>query len=478
MSRTTHLATGSAFAHEGDFILQGKAVYWREKAGGEIVFRFDRKSPYLVLDRMLDEIAPKDAAGRELVKINTVNKILAHYRPHAMPDENGYYAASGMVVRPNPEEAGTLYVSTNNERQIKDPYTGRGCAETGALGKCQKAMDDPQVPIAEVYLMSGRAKKMRDGSFTDTEPGHVSCLCGECRQNVREHTEHAVFYMLPSNDGSLELTINDGPQCPTSGDQAWRITPKMLYPLPYYRPLDASYTPFIMAGYDYITDPSAPSLRLKTWIDDVPMDAQGMKQFTLEQQKKLIDEYSIPSMREKPLEEHPTLENMNRTMLGLMKEAYNVHGGARGQKHFEITTVLVQTKSGRIAASVLVNGELWLPSKPNVYVGALTNVLNLRDVEHVYTMTFDKDVMRREQIASDAHEEVRHAVKMPDPAALGRILKNAQGIEPTLLALPLNDGSLHEEPLRAMADPAINVRKDFGPDFCHPKRDKEALLGM
>jgi hypothetical protein len=120
-------------------------------------------------------------------------------------------------------------------------------------------------------------------------------------------------------------------------------------------------------------------------------------------------------------------------LVQLVKQAYAKHKSAKGLDfNIEITAVLVKTNKGEFYPSVLVNGDLWLPSKPPEIPTALSNAYNQVGISEVYTMTFDNFELQNERTDAAAGEGVKHRVKMPDPAGLGRLLKNAEkGKSPT-----------------------------------------------
>lgn len=479
-----HMSRSSAFAHQGKFSLNGQLIEWREKAGGEIIFKRLNVSPTekrsYVLDVLVERMLP-DGSAEEIKKtrLAVVNKILAHYRPHALPDANGYYAASAAVVARGDHDKGTLYVAVNNEHKIKQPFVGRGCGETSVLGKCQLGTGDKDVQLRELYLMSGRASKKPSGTLQDSEPLHVACLCGECRHNLRAHTQHATFYMLPTNSGELDIQVNATAKnaAELASGEVWELDHATMYPLPEYRDLSPEKADLIMAGYDYIADTTREPLPLKTWIDDVPME-DGRRKYTDEQLQRLERQFGTVTTSMPALKEKPTLENVNRAMLQLIKEAYTAHAGNEKQGDLEITTIVVKTKKGDYFSSVLVDGEGWLPSKPHEVPIALTNAYNQRDIVEVYMMTFDEAQMRTEKQRFDEEEEVSPRIKLPNPLGLGRLLKNMhQEDNPMLHVLPINDGTLDEEALLALADPPIDVREAFGPGFAHPKHTKAQERG-
>ncbi len=464
--------TSKKFRHNGDLKYGDLKILWKEIAGGEIVFKIpgeDDKAAYSKLSTLTKYLTTQPAEillqgrppTREDVELAIVNPLLAHYRPHAMPDENKYYAASAGVT-----ENGKLFIAVNNEIVIKHAFAGRGCAETTMLRKCQEALGKPEVELASVYLMSGMAARATNGKLIDKKPGHVSCLCGECRQNLRSHTQQARFVMVPSNDGTLPLKLNDTTEfSQLAPGHAWEIAPQTLYPLAETRELSNGKAKMVMEGYAYITNPDAATIPLALGLPDDP------SALTPEQYRLLRGTLEKPSMAIRGLNgKTGTLENINRALLSYVKDAYEHHADKAPVRNLEIIAVIVKTDAGEYYPSVLVNGKLWLPSKPPELPTALSNAYNQKGIAEVTVMPFDDHALQTERANMQDNNDATHTVKLPDPAGLGRLLKNMQlGDDTVVRIMPPNNGRLSETQLKELSEPLIHARRDFGPAFANPK---------
>lgn len=462
--------TRLTFSAHGQFDLAGRTIHWKETERGDIVLKEGNDANF---HSFSDFIAPLKTSvaqsGRPIdVQLNIVNKLLAHYRPHAIPDDNGYYAAAAGVC-----EDGRLFVAVNNEKVIKDGFEGRGCAETKVLARCIEATGNPNVQIKPLYLTSGRARLLPSGALRDDMPGSWSCLCGECRKNERAHTLGGEFIMIPTNDGSKILVQAEaGDASELKPNQAWRIPYNQLYPTPEYRTLSADDSELVIDGYDAITDRAHNIPKLDT---DLPANA---KDLTPEQYERLRSGYEQPDTTIPALNDNPSFTNINRTMLHLIKQAYWHHAVREHVPNMEITAVIVKTDKGEFYPSVLVNGDLWLPSKPHEIPVALTNAYNQRGYGEIYMMTFDNYQLQNERTDKSQGVEVSHKVKNPDPKGLGRLIKNMkQDQTASMHVIPINDGTLSEEVLHRISGSALDVRVAFGPEFTNPKRSVAAGRG-
>jgi cytidine deaminase len=456
------MPTSLNFFHHGTFAIGDSVVMWKEKEGGEIILKEESEPHFHRFSDFAESLQKQEGHEDATIKLEAINKLLAYYRPHALPDENGYYAASAGVYRD-----GRLFIAVNNEVVIKHAFAGRGCAETTMLRKCQEATGDATAQLKAVYLMSGRATKMPSGALREERQGNWSCLCGECRQNLRAHTENAEFIMLPTNDGTKRLKLADAPDTSTLKPfQAWRIPHAQLYPIPSHRPLKHDLAQRVWDGYETITraEKAVPalSLNLPENIADVTAEQYAL----LRRQLEYVDT-TIPG-----LNHVPTLSNINRALVQLIKQAYRKHEDARGNMpNIEITAVLIKTEQGEFYPSILVNGDLWLPSKPPEMPTALSNAYNQMGIGDVYMMTFDNYQLQNDRMDTASGEEVSPRVKMPDPAGLGRLLKNMkQNQNATLRVIPINDGTLSEALLCRISEPVLDIRQAFGPNFTNPKR--------
>jgi len=467
------LAQRLNFSHHGTFVFGDMSIAWKEKEGGEIILKgieekeFHRFSDFLANIKKNGSFEANAAHDMEL---SVINKLLAYYRPHALPDENGYYAASAGV-----DSDGRLFTAVNNEVVIKHAFAGRGCAETTMLRKCQEVGGNANVELNKVYLMSGRATKLPSGALKEENAGSVSCLCGECRQNLRAHTKNADFIMLPTNDGSKNLKLAEA-ESPSGLKpfNAWKIPHKQLYPLPEYRELDSTLSRHVWDGYEAITSDKVAIPELSTGLPE------DFSKLTPELYAKLRNAYERADTAIPALADNTSLCNINRALVQLVKQAYSKHKKSNGVDFkIEITAVLIKTDKGEYYPSVLVNGDLWLPSKPPEIPTALSNAYNQVGISEVSTMTFNNHQLQNERTDAAQGEGVKHRVKMPDPAGLGRLLKNAgKGPPPSLHVVPINNGTLSEELVRAISEPPMDVSKAFGPGYASNKQQISSRRGV
>jgi hypothetical protein len=241
-----------------------------------------------------------------------------------------------------------------------------------------------------------------------------------------------------------------------------------MYPLPEYVPLNESSKAVTRAGYHYITQASVKALPLNTnlteALENATIDGDNVIlpraiRDVLLRRESLVTQ-SLPQ-----LEGDPGLKNINRAMLQLLKEAHAAHASEiSDSKNAEITVVLVKNKKGQFFSATLVDGKDWLAAKPPASPTALNNAYNQKGFDEVYVMTFN-DKQLREEMAAD----VPHQLKMPDPAALNRIMKNLGPEDnPTIRIIPINDGTLTQDDLEALSI-THEVREAFGPNYVNPK---------
>ncbi len=446
----------------GSVFVSGNLISWAE-INGEIQFSTRNSDQSMSIGEL-------HLTANEQLQV--VNQLLAHVRPFTIPDGNSYHAASAGITA-----QGHLYIDVPNMQHIVEQFAGRGCAETGMLRKAEHWTQDAHVQFSAVYLMSGIAHKDGQGGITEQEKGHIGCPCGECRQNLRHHTQNATFFMLPTNDGSIELITHKGEQPPRNGGHtAWEISPAIMYPMPEYETAIPAISKIMQVGYDYATTPATPEKPLVTHLDKLVATASRIDDnivVPLAEFMKLKQVYESVGTAIPALHDHPTEENVNRALLQLIKKAYASHHDKLDEKkNIEITAIILKTRRGEFFPGVLVNGDLWLPSKPPEIPVALTNAYNQTGIEEVFMMNFNDQKMLAEMGASLDHE-----IKMPDPAGLNRLIKNLGVTDnPVLTVIPLNDGSLNEQQIEAIAT-HLNVRTAFGPNYTNPKRIREQQLG-
>lgn len=460
------LATPIQKRDQGEIVLRGKTLAWKT-IDHEVKFIHPDSNQTLSYGELSSQFKLTEADERALM-----NQLLAHYRPYGFPDGGNYYTASAGIT-----DTGQLFVEVTNQKYIVESFAGRGCAETRMLAKAQDALgttDPEKLQFKAVYLMASKGKKLADGSIENV-PKHqpIGCLCGECRVNLRKHTKNAKFVMMTANDGTVELSVNRTNLAPAIGENAaWEFGHNTMYPLPEYVDLPESSQPIAQLGYDYITQASVQALALKNYLTDALENAQEdgdnviipkpIRDILLKRQAFVTQ--SLPQ-----LEGNPGLENINRAMLQLMKEAHAEHAKKiSDSNNAEITVVLVKNKKGQFFSATLVDGKDWLPAKPPSSPTALSNAYNQKGFDEVYVMTFNDKQLREERQA-----KAQHALKMPDPAALNRITKNLEPQDnPTIRIIAVNDGTLTQETLEAMSV-SHKVREAFGPDYINPKLLKE-----
>lgn len=457
--------TTQSIEHSGTLTVSRHVIQWNKQASGEILFARQDGSFVPVAELKL-------TAEEEL---QVADYLMNYYRPTAIPDRNGYYAASVVVT-----QTGQLFVDVNNEHYIKHPFAGRGCAETGALRQIQKELQTDDVQVARVYLKSGMAKKNADGTLTEKEPGHRGSMCGECRQNYRSHSKDAQFIMVPTpSKNSGEITINSHATSAQKlgKNDAWAINHQTMYPTPEYIELAPEKNDIVKNGYLFAMDKNQPLPAIQSNLPEITdKDKEnGTISLSLADYRRLRDLYDFPDLALPSLGANPTFENINRCMVQFIKRAYEAHADKVSEgKNLDITVVLIKTTKGEFFPAITVNGDLWLPSKPPELPMALANAYNQTGIEAVYSMNLNDKQIREEMNAWTGGSTKGHQLKVPDQGQLGRLLKNLKETDnPPLTIIPLNNGQLEEKELTAIS-PVIDVRKSFGPDFMSPKRSKIA----
>lgn len=446
-------------SHSGVVQLGGHRYAWTQDANGEVALTgLTGMEPYGSLGDM--RLNAQDEA-------TLVNALLAQHRANALPNGSQYYAASAVVT-----DDGHLYLSTNNELTIKDQFAGRGCAESSALRKAQDGLLRPNVQLKSVYLMSGQAERQGEG-LNDRQQGHVACLCGEYRDNLREHTGRDTrFIMLPTGGNTQPPRLNGHAQNPAelAPGEAWLIPHEQMYPLPEQQVDEKNGIDHIVRkGYLAVTgDKAMPPLQLGFGMLAVDV-ATGLVQLHKSVVALLMRTMQQADMSVPGLEINGGLENVNHAMLQLVKKAYKEHEAhiPKG-KNLKVTVVVLKTDEGKFYPGVSVEGEGWLPSKPPLFASALANANNHIGFTDVYMMTLDAGQVQAEMQA--AHAGARHhRMAMPNSAALGRLLKNEHnGQDARITVLPVNDGTLPQAELERHAF-RFSAREMFGPGFSHPK---------
>ncbi|MBY0406694.1 MAG: hypothetical protein K2Q01_03310 [Rickettsiales bacterium] len=450
----------SGYRYSGYVALEGELYDWRKAENGEIlVAKRQQKQTFVTLGAL--GLLPEQEK-------QLVNGVVAQHRPHAMPDMNGYYAASAVVT-----EHGHLFVGTNNEVHIKDPYAGRGCGETTALRYAQDGLHDPHVMLRSMYLMSGVATRDALGFLTDKEPGHVGCMCGECRDNARRHTRaETEFVFLPTGDGTAKLRINRDAQDPgeLKPGEAWAVSQARMYPVPeHVEVAGKNINQKVRDGYAYITDKRAELRMPESPLLDALIRGEPL---TDAQKQELAHAFARVNFTNPVLEEtpKPTLTNINRTLVNRIKDAYGAHAHRVGkEKPIRITALLLKGDDGHFYTGVSVVGEGWLPSKAPEFTNALTNANNHIGFTEVYMMTFDSQQVLGEMSAGvDAKQS--HVMRLPKPDGLGRLIKNLKPDQnPPITIFAINDGSLSEAELKECSHTLL-TREAFGPDYLNPKK--------
>jgi cytidine deaminase len=454
----------SGYNYHGSVPMPCGTIYWQQLENGEVVL-----SGASMGGREKRSIGEMRLTAQE--ELQLVNALLAQYRPNAMPDSNAYYAASAVI-----SSDGHLFLGVNNEVHIKDSFSGRGCGETSALRHCQDGLHREDVKISKVYLMSGMAVKQPDGSLIDKEPGHRGCMCGECRDNLRSHvSQDSVFIMLPTNDGTKQLRLNRTANYDHElrGDEAWSLSYSKQYPLPEKKEMPGPHVSrLVRDGYLYITNTQQAALPLETPVTKLLQEAgKGKVSLDPEQVQALLRAYAQVDFSVPALKVSPSLKNINRAMLQLIKKSYSEHAGHIPEdKNLKITVVLLKTENGDFYPGISVVGDGWITSKPPVIPNALSNAYGHVGFTDVYMMTFD-NMQGTQEMSLGA--EAGHALKMPDSGGLNRLIKSLRkGDNPKITVIPINDGLMSEEALQALCkDHILSAREAFGPDFRNNKTE-------
>jgi cytidine deaminase len=366
---------------------------------------------------------------------------------------------------------GHLFMALNNEVHIKDGFSGRGCAETSVLRRAQDGLHREDVQFKSVYLLSGMGKKQGDGKVVDVQPGHVACLCGECRENMRSHTSRDTRYiMLPVTDGTVAMTLPQGQDSDVREGQPRLISYDSMYPLPLQvRKTSQELADVVRKGYLFITDGTDKMPFVQTKMPAFMTDGSGHVRMHASVLQELMRAYQRVDFSSPALEQNSSPSNINRAMVRLVKQAYAEHAKHIPEgKNLKITVVMLKADDGKCYPGVNVEGPGWLPSKPQVFATALNNAANHIGFTEAYMMTFDSQQILGEMSAANAgvHE---HQFAVPTPAGLGRLIKNLHGGDnPTITLLPVNDGALSDDDISKFGQ-NFNIREAFGPGFSHPK---------
>ena len=159
-------------------------------------------------------------------KLEAFNRILAEYRKRAMGASGVKVASLGVT------EEGRIYISENSE-QLSDDFH-RQCAEQSMVTiSSQRELyrqisdrdpndhdEDFEVRyprFKSVYLMGGR----------DNKSPNIICPCGNCTDLLAKVMDpEAPVYVLPINDGTAKLEINDQAHSTDelNPNQVWKTT--------------------------------------------------------------------------------------------------------------------------------------------------------------------------------------------------------------------------------------------------------------
>lgn len=438
---------------EGRLRVNGRHISWRENGMSEVLVE--------VMPGRFSKFSDLGLSPAE--EMEFVNGLLAKQRTYAMPDMNAYFAASAGVTR-----EGHLFVALNNEVHIKDAFEGRGCAETSVLRKAQDGTQDEQVQFKALYLLSGMAKHQPDYALEDKQPGHVACLCGECRQNLRPHTDAGTrFIMLPTNDASKPLAA---PQPTPEEGKPWLISYEQMYPVPALLHREApELAEVVRKGYLFMADSSKKAPGLTAGLPGFRANGMGQVSVDMSVMQELLRAYTQVDYSSPALERDSSPANINRAMVQLMKKAYAEHAAHVPEgKSLKITVVMLKADDGKCYPGVSVEGAGWLPSKPQVMATALNNAGNHIGFSQVYMMTLDTAQIEEEMGAAKGGFS-GHRFAAPNPAALGRLIKNLhKGQNPSITLLPVNDGTLTDHDISTLSH-TLDARAAFGPGFSNPK---------
>ena len=440
----------------GSVKVAGKTIHWHENDGKEIVF-FQSNQP--------DTSSLQELELNKQDRLNLINQLLAHYRNRALPKHNAYYAAAAGVTK-----NGNLYMGFNNEHAIHDPYSGRGCAETSVLHKAQ-TNEGTDVQLKSVYLMSAMAEKVDEKLVDKVEDKNLGCPCGECRQNLRAHlSEKSKFILVPSNDGSMVFTGNRSANSPSElrPDEVWEVSYNKIYPIPEKVDLSPEKykAEYLEVGYHYITAQDIKTDAIATRFSDLSsLSPEQMQEFIRENIPLLVKSYQDTKIEIPGLKDDPSLSNINTALLHLLENAYNGQKESiQAGKNFEISVAIIKTKGGDFVPATHVVAD-WLAAKPPLLPRALANANNPRgQIEAVYMMTFDKN-----QIEEELRGNKMHRLKMPDPAELGRLIKNMKPeTDPKMTVIPINYGNLDDNRIKDISQ-TFSIREAFGIGFSNPK---------
>ena len=438
----------------GNVTLAARQISWRVNASGEVSFSEAGKNQQQRFGEL--KLTQQD----ELALMNT---LLNQSRPNAMPNGSQYYAASAVV-----SDDGHLFLSYNNELNNKDEYNGRGCAETAALGQAQRTLRRADVKLKAVYLMSGQAERLANGALKDKQKGHVACLCGECRDNLRSHTDgDTQFIMMPAGGQQIvRLNSHAASAAELEAGEGWLISHAQMYPVKEHVENTAEGIADVVrkgALFTMNTGARAPLINAK--LPAFMSDGTGYVRVEKSVLQELLRAYQSVDMSVPALKMNGTLSNINRAMLQLVKRAYAEHAGHVPEgKNLKITAVMMKTDNGEFYPGVSVEGSGWLPVKPQLFASTIGQAGNPIGFTEVYMMTFDSNQLNQEMGLAGAKEGGVnvHQLATPNAASLGRLIKNLNGAEnPTITVMPINDGQLGDAELERSSAHFVTLKANI-----------------
>ena len=249
-------------------------------------------------------------------------------------------------------------------------------------------------------------------------------------------------------------------------------------------PCVAKATKEVLKGYDLLRSAkSMPPLKTKFPTINWRNGGKGNTgTITRAHYVALVNAIENPVMGISVLHKWPEfeLENINRSLLHMVKDAYDAHkNNVPPGKNLKITAIIVKSNERlpKFYPTPFVEGEDWLPSKPNRFAVALSNAANRVGISDVYVMNVDVNKLITLKQQTQGIANVHYEEAMPDPAEIGRLLKNMRPDDQTNIHfIPLNDGLLKEAELKEIMLGPRDVRKDLGPGFDSPK--KMIMFGM
>ncbi len=531
----------SIYSNSGEITLpprtgeeKGQTVKWVETEGGEIrltatkIYRDSieksENNDYFTFGQC------KEKRLTETEQLAVLNNIIVHYRPTGITDINKYYTVAAGVT-----SSGNLFVASNNEKIYKDSFYGRGCAETNMLNKCQKglrkrpdgsdkpvSLNDKDVIFDSIYLMAGQADKTKDGKLVPKNYGSFSCLCGECRRDLLQHThekeikkgkvikEGTKFIMVPTNNGENIREYNikeyEGPEDLLAsgiirdqkrGDSltAIEISHRQMFPLKRRINTKIPYD-VLEKGYEYIIGKTfkgkeAEIIKVPEPVTEVIFSDDGKYVTTLvkdyERSQEIVKKAKKFDMSFPTLGKDSTIVEINAAMTDYIKTLYEAHilAGTPDIENIKIKLSVLQTHDNKFFGYPEISGTK-ITAVPGGFAAAAAVAGNIKGYKAAYETTFNPNKILREcktalRTANANHKpgdpepevKVLYPLEMPNSSSLGRLDKKLKDTDdPFVTIFPPNSGNLTKEMLESVSV-RKNVREIIGPPFRNPKRELE-----